>query len=171
MSHGARRNVLVACVGNIFLGDDAFGVEAARELDTRGLPEQVVVVDYGIRGLDLAYALLEPWSAVVIVDAIMRGGDAGDLYLLEIEEDADNDASIDPHSMDPYRVLSLARSLGEITAQVFVVGCEPAEFGDEFAGQMGLSNAVAAAIPEAARMVERLIRQYLPVEATAGRQE
>jgi hydrogenase maturation protease len=170
MSDRARDNVLVACVGNIFFGDDGFGVEVARELDARDLPDRVVVVDYGIRGLDLAYALLEPWCAVVVVDAIARGGNPGDLYLLEIEPDADADEGIDPHSMDPYRVLALARSLGDITAPVFVVGCEPASFGDQFEGHMGLSDAVAVAIPEAARMVEWLIQQHLPMEATAAPQ-
>jgi len=89
--------ILVACIGNIFLGDDAFGVEVAREIAGHHLPEEVAVVDYGIRGLDLAYALLLPWRAIVIVDAIARGGVRVDLYLLEMEPDASDEAGFDPH--------------------------------------------------------------------------
>ena len=162
--------ILVACVGNIFLGDDAFGVEVARELAGHNLPEEVVVVDYGIRGLDLAYALLQPWRAVVIVDAIAREGTAGDLYLLETEPDGGNEPALDPHAMDPFRVFALARTLGEISAPIYVVGCEPALFGDEFEGRMGLSEPVAAAVPDAADMVERLVRRLLPDGMMAGTQ-
>jgi len=166
----ASGRILVACVGNIFLGDDAFGVEVARELAGHHLPEEVVVVDYGIRGLDLAYALLEPWRAVVIVDAIAREGTPGDLYLLEIEPDAGNETALDPHAMDPFRVFALARTLGEISAPIYVVGCEPAPFGDEFEGRMGLSEPVAASVPDAAEMVERLVRRLLPDSIMAGPQ-
>jgi hydrogenase maturation protease len=105
------------------------------------------------------------------VDAIARGGTPGDLYLLETERDLAEEASIDPHSMNPYRVLALTRSMGEITNPVYVVGCEPDSFGDEFEGRMGLSSSVAAAIPEAIRMVMRMIRQRLPVDTTAGRRQ
>ena len=166
----ASGRILIACIGNIFLGDDAFGVEVARELAGHELPEEVAVVDYGIRGLDLAYALLEPWRAVVIVDAIAREGAPGDLYLLEIEPDAGTEAVFDPHAMDPFRVFALARSLGEISAPISVVGCEPALFGDEFEGRMGLSQPVAAAVPEAAEMVEQLVRRLLPEGMTGGAQ-
>ena len=166
----ASGRILVACVGNIFLGDDAFGVEVARELAGHHLPEEVVVVDYGIRGLDLAYALLEPWRAVVIVDAIARAGTPGDLYLLETEPDGGDETALDPHSMDPFLVFALARKLGEISAPIYVVGCEPALFGDEFEGGMGLSEPVAAAVPDAADMVARLVRRLLPDSIMAGPQ-
>jgi hydrogenase maturation protease len=157
----ASGRILVACIGNIFLGDDAFGVEVARELAGHNLSEEVAVVDYGIRGLDLAYALLEPWRAVVIVDAIARRGTPGDLYLLEMEPDAGDEAGFDPHSMDPFRVFALARSLGDISAPIYVAGCEPEGFGDGFEGRMGLSELVAAAVPEAARMVEGVARRLM----------
>ena len=75
--------ILVACVGNIFLGDDGFGVEVALALSKRQLPESVSVKDFGIRGFDLAYALLDPWDAVIIVDALPRGEAAGTLYVVE----------------------------------------------------------------------------------------
>jgi hydrogenase maturation protease len=77
--------VLVACIGNIFLGDDAFGVEVAQRLAGRGLPEGVRVVDFGIRGLDLTFALLDDYEAVILVDATPRGGDPGTLYVLELD--------------------------------------------------------------------------------------
>ena len=170
MNERARGNVLVACVGDRSYGDDGFGVAVACELDSLDLPDQVVVVDYGLRGLDLACVLLEPWSAVVLVEAVARGGAPGDLYLLEIEQGADDEMDADLQFMSPYRVLALARSMGEITAPVYLVGCERDSLEDEFEARIGLSKPVSAAIPEATRMVQWLIRQRLPVEAMAGPQ-
>jgi hydrogenase maturation protease len=138
--------ILVAGVGNIFLGDDGFGVEAARSLSSRPLPENVTVKDYGIRGFDLAYALLDPWEGVIIVDALARGEAPGTVYVIEPEPSLSAEADINPHGMDPVRVLNLAASLGIISARVLVVGCEPQDFGDELEGRMGLSSPVQAAI-------------------------
>lgn len=168
MSEDVSNNILIACVGNIFLGDDGFGVEVARALDSIDLPEQAAVVDFGIRGLDVAYALLDPWRAVVIVDAMARGGSPGDLYLLEIEPENAGEATFDPHSMDPARALALARTFGEVSAPIYVVGCEPAVLADQFEGEIGLSAPVSSAIPEAARMIERLIRRLLPEGVAAA---
>ena len=150
--------VLIACVGNIFLGDDGFGVEVARSLSKRQLPEGVSVKDYGIRGFDLAYALLDPWDLVIIVDALSRGEAAGTLYVIEPELNgpASLDTALNPHGMDPVRVLHLAASQGTISAQVLIVGCEPLDFGDELEGRMGLSPPVQAAVEEAAEMVVEL---------------
>jgi hydrogenase maturation protease len=148
--------ILVAGVGNIFLGDDGFGVEVALALSQRQLPEGVKVKDFGIRGFDLAYALLDPWDAVVIVDALPRGQAAGTLYVVEPDLAAlpgAASAAINPHGMDPVQVLNLAASQGTISAQVLVVGCEPQDFGDELEGRMGLSAPVQAAVEEAAKMV------------------
>ncbi len=148
--------ILVAGVGNIFLGDDGFGVEVALELRKRQLPESVKVKDFGIRGFDLAYALLDPWDAVIIVDALPRGEAAGTLYVVEPDLAAlpsAASAAINPHGMDPVQVLNLAASQGTISAQVLVVGCEPQDFGDELEGRMGLSAPVQAAVEEAAKMV------------------
>jgi len=147
--------ILVACVGNIFLGDDGFGVEVARALSRRQLPENVYVKDFGIRGFDLAYALVDPWEAVIIVDALPRGEAAGTLYVVE-PGPASGDAAINPHGMDPVRVLNLAASMGTISARVLVVGCEPLDFGDEFEGRMGLSAPVHAAVEEACDMIVKL---------------
>ncbi len=155
-------SILISGVGNIFLGDDAFGVEVARSLAKRTLPSGVSVVDYGIRGFDLAYALLDPWDAVIIVDAMPRGGDPGTLYTVEpdmsnIGDPQAQDMAINPHGMDPVRVLNLAASMGTISAHVYVVGCEPADLGDELEGRMGLSPLVQSVVEEAANMVERLV--------------
>jgi hydrogenase maturation protease len=152
--------ILVACIGNLFLGDDGFGVEAARALTAAGMGPDVMVVDYGIRGLDLAYAMIEDWRAVVLVDAIQRGGSAGTLYLLQPgERNKGEGVGLDPHSMAPASVLAMARSQGEVTAEIFIVGCEPLDFGDELEGRMGLSEPVMTAIPEAVAMVRDLVER------------
>jgi hydrogenase maturation protease len=151
--------VLIACVGNIFLGDDGFGVEVARSLSKRQLPEGVSVKDYGIRGFDLAYALLGPWDLVIMVDALSRGEAAGTLYVIEPELNgpASADTALNPHGMDPVRVLSLAASIGAITAQVVVVGCEPHDFGDELEGRMGLSSPIQGVVEAACDMILDLV--------------
>jgi hydrogenase maturation protease len=158
--------ILVAGVGNIFLGDDAFGVEVALSLGRRRLPESVSVKDFGIRGFDLAYTLLDAWGAVIIVDALPRGNAPGTLYVVEPElaglgNPASPDMAMNPHGMDPVRVLNLAASMGTISAQVFIVGCEPNDFGDELEGRMGLSAPVQAAVEEASNMVEELVGRIL----------
>jgi hydrogenase maturation protease len=150
--------ILIAGVGNIFLGDDGFGVEVALALSKQQLPENVSVRDFGIRGFDLAYALLDPWEAVIIVDALPRGRTAGTLYVLEPDLAAvrSADTELNPHGMDPVRVLNLAASQGTISAQVLVLGCEPQDFGDELEGRMGLSAPVQAAVEGAANMALEL---------------
>ncbi|MHB1938845.1 MAG: hydrogenase maturation protease [Acidobacteriaceae bacterium] len=159
-----NRSILIAGVGNIFLGDDAFGVEVVRTLAALPLPDGVTVVDYGIRGFDLAYALLDPWDAVVIVDALSRGGAPGTLYTLEPNLEGLKDSSaledmINPHGMGPLRVLQLAFSLGTVQARVVVVGCEPMDFGDELEGRMGLSQTVQSSVEIAIQMVEDVVAQ------------
>jgi hydrogenase maturation protease len=159
-------SVLVAGIGNIFLGDDAFGVEVVRDLTTRSMPEGVTVKDFGIRGFDLAYALLDPWDTVILVDALPRGGVPGTLYTLELDlskmgDIASQDMAMNPHGMDPVSVLNLAASMGTIAARVLVVGCEPNDFGDELEGRMGLSAVVQAMVYEACNMVEELAGQAL----------
>ena len=118
--------VLVAGIGNIFFGDDAFGVAVARRLGEEVWPHGVTVRDFGIRGLDLAYALQEDFDAVVLVDAMSRGAEPGSIHVLEpdLEADAIGD-TLDAHVMDPVRVLRLARSLGRLPPKLLIVGCEP----------------------------------------------
>jgi hydrogenase maturation protease len=163
VNDGRNEPILVACVGNIFLGDDGFGFEVARALAACPLPPEVEVRDYGIRGLDLVYALLRPWKAVVLVDAIARGGDPGTLYLLqpsEIECEA-AEAAPDAHAMDPVRMLATARSMGKISAAVYILGCEPQDWGEELEGRIGLSAPVAAAIPQAVSMIREITQKLM----------
>lgn len=152
--------ILVAGVGNIFLGDDGFGVEVAQSLSKRQLPETVTVKDFGIRGFDLAYALLDPWDGVIVVDALPRGEAPGTLYVMEPDRSGAGEADINPHGMDPVRVLNLAASMGTISARVLVVGCEPQDFGDELEGRMGLSSLVQAAVEEACNTVVELAASW-----------
>jgi hydrogenase maturation protease len=158
--------ILVAGVGNIFLGDDAFGVEVALSLMKQRLSQSVLVKDFGIRGFDLAYALLDPWDAVIIVDAMPRGEAPGTLFVVEpnlaaLGNPTSPDMALNPHGMDPVRVLNLAASMGAISAQILIVGCEPNDFGDDLDGRMGLSSVVQASVEEAANMVEELVRRML----------
>jgi len=148
--------VLVAGIGNIFLGDDAFGVEVVRRLAGRPLPDGVQLVDFGIRGFDLAHALMDSPSTAVLVDATPRGGQPGTLYLLEASVDSARPA-VDPHSMDPATVLRLVDALGGRPPRVLVVGCEPAALDLDDEGHMGLSPPVEAAVDEAVRMIESLV--------------
>lgn len=172
MSRSPQEQVLAACIGNFFLGDDGFGCAVARELGTMNIGPEIKVVDYGIRGLDLAYELLAPYKAVIFVDAVQRDGLPGTVYMLQCNNDEECDctpSSPDPHSMDPEHLLAIARSLGEVTSAIYVVGCEPNDFGDDFAGRMGLSPSVAAAVPEAARAVLDLVTRISESEMQGAR--
>lgn len=153
--------ILVAGIGNIFKGDDGFGVAVAQLLADRKLPPEIRVVDFGIRGLDLAYALLDGYDAAVLVDAVQRGAAPGTIQVIEpAPPDAGEppETALSPHAMDPQSVLRLAALLGDPCRRILLVGCEPESFGDEEFGTMALSAAVAAAVSEAADTVERLAR-------------
>ena len=152
--------ILVAGIGNIFMGDDAFGCEVAKKLSARELPADVRLVDYGIRGLDLTYALLDNPDLTILIDAIHRGGAPGTLYTIEPEVESGSDERMDTHSMDPVRVLQAARAMGGAAGRILLVGCEPGDLGGE-EGRMGLTPPVAAALDEAADMVEELIQKEL----------
>lgn len=160
----ARARILVACIGNIFLGDDAFGIEVARHLATRTFPENVRVRDFGIRGYDLAYALLDADDLVILVDACPRGGTPGTVYVVEPDLSeaggVQEPTALDAHTMNPVAVIRLAESMGRIAKRILIVGCEPATLGGE-EGEMGLSKPVSDAIPEAVKTVERLIAEAL----------
>ena len=151
------RRILVAGIGNVFLGDDGFGVALAARLAREELPAGVEVVDYGIRGMDLAYALTG-YDAVVLLDATPRGGPPGTLYVIEPEVDA-REVAIDAHGMDPVKVLALARSLGGTTPRTLVVGCEPQTrmTGDEEDVVADLSEPVQAALGDAVKLVGSLL--------------
>jgi hydrogenase maturation protease len=157
--------VLVAGIGNIFLGDDAFGVEVVERLLRRPQPDGVRIVDFGIRGFDLAYAMLEPNEVVVLVDATQQGGAPGTLYLIEADTSPPANGEtpeIQAHSMTPGAVFHLIRAMGEQPpGRVLVVGCEPETFGPPELGQMGLSDSVAASVPGAIEMVEQVVAEAL----------
>ena len=153
--------ILVAGIGNIFLGDDAFGVEVARRLAGRELPAGVKVTDFGIRGYDLAYALLEGYDTTIVVDACPRGGVPGTLYLIEpdranLNSSDEQSSPADAHTMNPLNVLRLATSMGDSLKRVLLLGCEPATLGPE-EGQMGLSEPVQAAVDEAVKLLESMV--------------
>ena len=161
--------VLVAGVGNIFLGDDAFGVEVVQRLARRPLPEGVRVVDFGIRGLDLAYALLDGYEAVILVDAAPRGGVPGSLYVLEPELDpgrspAEGAALMETHNMDPARVFQLVTALGGEVERVMMVGCEPETTGSDEDMPMEMSAAVKTAVEAGVGLVESLVARLLSGE-------
>jgi hydrogenase maturation protease len=156
-------SILIAGIGNIFLGDDAFGVEVVQRLAGRKLPERVKAIDFGIRGFDLAYALLDGSDITILVDACPRGGKPGELYLIEPDLNALDapevqQAAVDAHSMNPTNVIRMARSMGGELKKILLVGCEPATLGPE-EGQMGLSEPVAAMVEEAVKLVESLVKK------------
>ena len=160
-----KPRVLVAGIGNIFLGDDAFGVEVVRRLSDRKFPEEVIVRDFGIRGYDLAFALLEGYETAILIDACPRGGDPGTLYVIEpeISEEDAKPVTLDAHTMNPVNVIRVARDMGPVFKRIFLLGCEPATLGWE-EGQMGLSEPVSSAIEQAVNMVEKLVNDALAKE-------
>jgi hydrogenase maturation protease len=152
--------VLVAGIGNVFLGDDGFGVEVARRLADRPQPAGVEVADYGIRGMDLACAMRDDWAAVVLVDAAPRGAAPGTLSVIEPQV-GDAPAAPDAHGMDPASVLRLVQALGGASPRTLVVACEPLVrmSGAEPDVLVQLSPPVAAAVDGAVGLVEELVAQ------------
>ncbi|MDQ4130958.1 MAG: hydrogenase maturation protease [Actinomycetota bacterium] len=156
------QRILVAGIGNVFMGDDGFGVEVAARLAQRQLPEGVDVVDFGIRGMDLVYALGDGYDAALLVDASPRGQPPGTIEVIEPEPEAETELAVDAHGMDPVRVLTLARQLGPIPPRTLVIGCEPQAVLDPQATEevvAELSPPVRAAVDEAAELVESLLEE------------
>jgi hydrogenase maturation protease len=168
-----KPTVLVAGIGNIFLGDDAFGVEVVRRLGSRDLPQAVRVADFGIRGFDLAYALQDGYETTILVDACPHGEAPGTLYVIEPDlkglEDPGAPQAIEAHAMNPVSVLRMARAMNVEVKNVLVLGCEPETLGGE-EGQMGLSAPVEAAVEEAVKLVESLIDDVLNKGGTGSAQ-
>jgi hydrogenase maturation protease len=174
--------VLVAGIGNVLLGDDGFGVEVTRRLAGRGLPPGVRVVDFGIRGMDLTYALLDGYDAAVLVDVARRGGPPGTLYVLEPTAGRAGDAAPpEVHGLHPARALALAAALEGMLgsaedgtpvaargrAVLRLVACEPGEL-DEDEVWMGLSAPVEGAVDRAVALVESLLADLGASGAAAG---
>jgi hydrogenase maturation protease len=158
--------ILIAGIGNIFLGDDALGVEVVQKLAQRAWPSNVRIVDFGIRGFDLTMALLEDIDLAILVDAAPRGGAPGTLYVIEPDLTEHDDLAgdqplLDPHSLDPAKVLRMVKTMGDGPRRVVVVGCEPANVCADLDWDVtpGLSEPVQQALDRAVELVDSLIRE------------
>jgi hydrogenase maturation protease len=178
-------SILVAGIGNVFMGDDGFGVEVVQRLHERrtdAWPPDVRVIDYGIRGIDLYYELLDGVDVAILVDATHRDGPPGALYLIEPSvtrtgegfngEGFNGDASpvmLSPHDLDPAKVLQAVQSMGGEVGRIVLIGCEPESLGTEDGqeGRMGLSEPVAAAVNEAVETIESMI-ENMQAQATVA---
>lgn len=160
------RSVLVAGIGNVFLGDDGFGVEVVDALRRRELPPGVEVADYGTRGFDLAAALLET-DVAILVDAVPRADrEAGDVFVLEPDLPGEESPAdpLDGHALNPMEVFRLARRLGGPLPRTYLVGCCPGPVDASFEGEMALSPRVAAAVEPACDLVARLVQGVVAEE-------
>ncbi|MCW3033684.1 MAG: hydrogenase maturation protease [Solirubrobacteraceae bacterium] len=165
-----RARVLVAGIGNVFLGDDGWGVALAGRLAARALPRGVDVADFGIRGMDLAYAMQDGYEAVVLLDATPRGQAPGTLYVIEPDLD-EIEMTLDAHGMDPVKVLALARTLGTATLpRTLVVGCEPqtrmSAEDEEIVAE--LSGPVRASLDSAVALVEDVLKDLMTANTKEG---
>ncbi|KAA1250259.1 hydrogenase maturation protease [Mycobacterium simiae] len=146
--------ILVAGIGNIFLGDDGFGSEVVRQADVPQQDPNVRVIDYGIRGMHLAYDLLEGWDTLVLVDAVPSRGSPGTLHVFQADQQSWPDPpGLDAHGMDPATVFASLRALGGAPPYTVIVGCEAGNVDEG----IGLSAPVAKAVPRAARAVEDIV--------------
>lgn len=172
MTASVAPRILIAGIGNSFLGDDGFGVEVVRRLAQRSIPPRVSVVDFGIRGFDLALGLQERYDAVVLVDALRRGNAPGTVYLLRINEEdigvaAPHADTANAHTINPLAALQLAHAMGAASSRlenVYLVGCEPQFIGSGVELADELSPPVRAAVDEAVAMIESLVSQTLDRE-------
>jgi hydrogenase maturation protease len=165
------KRILIAGIGNIFLADDGFGVEVANRLANRSFPAGVRVADFGIRGFDLAYALMDGYETTILLDAYPGEGKPGTLFVVEPdlqEFDAAGTAPgfVEPHAMNLLSVLRMATSMGGQLKRILVVGCVPATLGPE-EGELGLSEPVAAAVDEAMKLIDSLVTRILAGECPA----
>ena len=153
--------ILVAAVGNLWLGDDGFGSAVAKGLRERELSGDVAIADFGTGGLDLAYEVMRGYDALVLVDVSRQGGEPGTLYVMEVGPDSvkagiEDGAKIDPHGMDPQTVLRFVRATGGWPGRVIVVACEPEQV--EEVG-IGLTPRVEAAVERAVALVAETVEE------------
>lgn len=164
-----RPAILVAGIGNIFLGDDGFGSEVLRRLPRNLAPHRrsarARATDYGIGGMHLAYDLLDEWDALVLVDALPVQGHPGRLHVFEADTEGHTGAAgLDAHAMDPTAVFAGLTALGGVAPHTVVVGCEVASVDEA----IGLSAPVAAAVPDAVRAVREVVSRLLDRTALPG---
>ncbi len=155
-----KQRMLVAGIGNIFLQDDGFGVEVVKRLAGESLPEWVRVADFGIRGVHLAYEMLDgDYDAAILVDAASRGEEPGTVYLIEPDVetiDTRQPVSLDAHGMDPQVVLQTIKTLGGMRGRLYIVGCEPLETEEG----IGLSSPVARGVEDAIKLVHNIVERF-----------
>jgi hydrogenase maturation protease len=159
--------ILVAGIGNIFLGDDAFGSEVARRLMSERLPPEVRVIDFGIRSYDLAYAIMDGYDVTILIDITAQGRAPGTVYLIEpdLHQLDQPDANLaDAHSMNPARVLQMLRRFGSSPGKLYLIGCEPAILEVED-GQIGMSETVEKSVPQAIEWIKTLLDDLLKENA------
>ena len=159
----SQKKLLVAGIGNIFLGDDAFGSEVARQLMHETLPPEARVFDFGIRSYDLVYALMDGYDATILIDITSQGQPPGTVYLIEPDLnqlDQIDEPMADAHSMNPLKVLQMLRTFGASPGKLYLIGCKPAILECE-EGQIGLSESVSAAVPQAIQMIKSLVKNLL----------
>jgi hydrogenase maturation protease len=161
----AKARVLIAGIGNIFFGDDGFGVEVARRLASCELPADVRVVDFGIRGLDLVYALQDGYETTILIDAFPQGKAPGTVFVAEpdlkdLQATPEQGGFVEPHGMNPMNVLRMAKAMQAPMERILLIGCEPAYLGGDD-GHMGLSEPVEAAVSEAVKTTQNLVRRIL----------
>jgi hydrogenase maturation protease len=155
--------ILVAGIGNIFLGDDAFGSEVARRLMRETLPAQVRVMDFGIRSYDLAYAMMDGYDVTILVDITSQGQSPGTVSLIAPDLNQFNqldEGMADAHSLNPAKVLQMLRAFGSPPGKLYLIGCEPAILEIED-GQIGLSETVEASVPQAIELIKSLVNDLL----------
>jgi hydrogenase maturation protease len=170
MTAAPEKQILVAGIGNAWLGDDGFGGEVVKRLEARDLPSGVTVADFGIGGLDLAYEVMRGYDGLVLIDISRQGGEPGTLYVMEPNEQdiaagIEDGELLDPHGMDPQTVLRFVRAVGGWPGKVVVIACEPAEVEEM---GIGLSAGVSAAVEHAAELVATTIEELRADAAPAG---
>lgn len=165
-----KPSALIAGIGNIFHGDDGFGVAVAQRLMTGGALKGARVCDFGIRGIDLVFAFLEGYDLVILADAMSRGEEPGTIYVIEpdlTQIESNDPAQLNGHNLDPWQVLQQAARMGAKFGRVVVVGCEPASIDPGEDGRMGLSPPVETAVDAAVAKIQSLAAEFFTKECVA----
>ena len=155
------KRILVAGIGNTWMGDDGFGAAVVKRLEGRELPNGTVVFDFGTGGLDLAYEVMRGYDAMVLIDVSRQGGEPGTLYVMEaleeeVEAGIEDGQVLNPHAMDPQTVLRFVKTLGAWPGKVLVVACEPASLEEM---SVELSPEVERAVTGAVDLVGETIAE------------